>query len=817
MKTIILKDFELTYKNKKIPAKVPGDINIDLFNAGIISNPYIAENYKESTWVGREDFEYTKDFVLDEETLSYESITITFKGIDLFASIYINDKHVGEAKNAFIGYRFNIKDFVKKGKNTLKVLMHSTIKYMESVDVEDYFAIFNIPRIFVRKPQCHFGWDWAPKICAYGIIDDVIIEAKSKYQIEEVQVVSDAKGNAIFHVRVNYINKDVKAPDESIVKKAEPFDNDTLAFYVAKKPFSKEYERTDIALMGNKNFFGSINKSAELWWPVGYGKQPLYNYKVELIRGGKVCDSYEGRFAYRSVELKEEPKDNAHVGFDFYINGVKIFLKGSNWVPPECFTGVMEDEKYRELISLARDMNANILRVWGGGAYEKDIFFDICDELGILVWQDIALACADIPEERADFMDNFKDEVIYQIKRLRNHPSLIYWCGGNEKTGSYGTCVTHGDFLVNVILQGLVDYYDGTRPYRRQSPHSFTDVGNESSSGDSHYGNFESGLTKEMSEYRSRLCQKIVPFVSECAVLAPSSKETLQKIFPSDKLWPMNEMWLDRFMDNPYCGFYFPFPQREFRYGENLHGTIKGLDDFIMKAMSAGAECLRAECEYSRAHREYTGAFLNWMFDDIWPSGTWSIVDYYLEPKQGYYALRKAFAPVLVSFFQENNGMTYLFVDNQTQDDFASDIEFGVKNYEGKILMNNKVNITVGKGETFKLAVTDNVNKDELYLFAYYKLNNEKKSVLYSPNLYHMIDTKNDFSYEIKEINNNNIDLIIKANSFVKSLFIHFKDNYLYKFSDNYLDLENSEIKTIHIFNKNKIDISSIKFEILNK
>lgn len=817
MQKILLNDFNLKFKDRTFPAQVPGDINIDLYNAGAISNPYVAENYKESTWVGREDFTYEKEFELTSDFINHDCLTILFKGIDLFSSIYLNGQLIGNTKNAFLGYRFDIKPFAKCGLNKLTVQMHSTIRYMDNIDTEDYYAIFNIPRIFIRKAQCHFGWDWAPKICAYGIIDDVIVEAKNKYQIDEVQVVTDAKGHATFHVGVNYINKNINGPDGSIAVKAEPFNDDKLVFYVAKKPFSDEYEKTEIDLMGKKNFFGHINDNPELWWPVGYGKQPLYNYKIELVRGGKVCDTYVGRFAYRTVSLKEEPKDLNHIGFDFYINDVKVFLKGSNWVPPECFTGVMKDEKYRELITLARDMNSNILRVWGGGNYEKDIFFDICDELGILVWQDFALACADIPEEKSEFMDNFKEEVIYQIKRLRNHPSLIYWCGGNEKTGTYGTCITHGDFLVNVILNGLVDYYDGTRPYRRQSPHSFTDIGNESSSGDSHYGNFESGLTQEMSLYRDRACQKIVPFASECAVMAPSSKESLAKIFPTDKLWPMNEMWDDRFMDNPYCGFYFPFPKREYRYGENLHGEIKGLDDFVMKAMSAGAESLRVEADYARAHRDYTGAFLNWMFNDIWPSGTWSIVDYYLEPKHGYYALRKCFKPVLVSFFKEKDGQTYLFVDNQTQESYSNKIKFAVKKYDGEVLLSKEIDVYLKKNETFKCPVAYDVDRDDIYLVAKYMENDTEQTILYSPHLYHMIDVDNKFDYVVNKIDCNNIELKIHANSFVKSLFIHFKDNYLYKFSDNYLDLECGQDVVIMISSSKNIDLGSLQFECLKK
>jgi len=813
MNKLLLKDWKLLYGEKMIPAEVPGDITIDMFKAGLVSNPYIAENYKESTWVGKTDFDYINTFEINKEFLTKnEVISIYFGGIDLFADIYINDILVGKTNNAFMAFEFDIKQYLKEGSNTLRVAMKSTLNAMDKIDTKGYFAIFNTPRLFVRKPQCHFGWDWAPKICAYGITDVVEIRGKHKQQINDVRVIADDEGNLRLHVDVNYDNKDLFGPDCELIKKSDGEDNDLLVYLISKDPFGKEFDRYETKLMGYKNYLAIKKENPKLWWPTGYGEQNLYNYRIELYRSGELKDFKEGRFGFRSVVLKEEPKENNAIGMDFYINGVKVYLKGSNWVPPECFTGTMKKEKYVEMIKLAKNMNLNILRVWGGGDYEKDIFFDTCDELGILTWQDIALACADIPEEIPEFVDSLLEEVKYQVKRLRNHPSLIYWCGGNEKTGSYRSSITHGDNLVNCVLPGVINYLDGTRPYKSQSPHSYTDVGNDFGSGDSHYGNFEGALNKGMKSYRHEISNHVVPFVSECSVLGCSSEETVRKIFPEDKLWPLNDMWKDRFMENPYASILMDFPHRELYYAESLFGKVSGLSDFVMKSMAAHAEALRAECEFSRAHTDITGAWLNWMFDDIWPSGTWSVLDYYLEPKQAYYQLKRSYKPLLLSFFEDNDGHTNFFIDNQTLEDYKGKVEFGVKTFNGDIVFTKTLDVKVEKFTNIKELIDDKHFIKNVYCYVKYNENGKEIINLYSPSLYMNGEFGKDFSYSFKALNENKVIIKIHANEFIKSLFLHFDNNYEYIYSDNYLDLEKGQEVEVTITSKNKIDVNKIKF-----
>jgi len=813
MTTLKLTDWKIQYKDKMIPSKVPGDITIDFWRANLVANPYFALNYQECAWIGRTDFTYSYDLDVSEEMLKEESVELFFKGIDLFSTIFVNGQEIGKTKNMFLGYKFEIKPLLKVGKNLIEVKMESTLNRADKIDTTGYYSIFNEPRIFLRKTQCHFGWDWAPKICGYGIWDDCLLNVGSKYKISNAKIITDNDGSVAFQISLNYNTRVMVKPDGSIVKEADPFEDDTLVISVSKKPNGNEYKTIKVKVTGMKNVGGLKVDDPQLWWPIGYGEHPLYNYKIELLRNGEVKSVKEGRFAFRKVEAKEKPVDDDKIGFGFYINNEPIFIKGSNWVPIECFTGAVEDDKYRKLIALAKNNNFNTLRVWGGGMYEKDIFYDICDEEGILVWQDMCFACADIPEENKEFVDNSLKEIEYQIVRLRNHPSIIYWCGGNEKTGTYGLAINHGDFFVNNLLYGFIMNLDDSRPYRRQSPFSLTDVGNDKTSGESHHNCFEAALLDNgMKRYRANLAANLVPFVSECAVMGPCSIEGMKKIFPKENLWPMDYMWKDRFMENPYGTVPMDFPHREAEYAKQLYGEATSLEDFVPKAMMAHAEALRAEADYARAHKGQTSGFLNWMYGDIWPSGTWSIVDYFLEPKQAFYQLGKCYQSRYVSFFEDKDGKTRVFAVNDTLETVITSVKVYQKSYDGKVVNTQEFSFAVDNSKAVNDVVDFDI-KDDCYLVAEYKFGKDEiKKTLYSKNFYSGIKFENNYKASVKVIDDHKVEVAITANSFVKSLFISIPENGKYVYSDNYLDIEKDETRVIYISSEDIINKEDIHF-----
>jgi len=704
----------------------------------------------------------------------------------------------------------DIADIVKERGNILEVKMHSTIAAMENMDCKHYFGVFNTPRVLLRKKQCDFGWDWAANIPGYGIWKDVVVSSEAKECITEVRYIAGADKKAIFIAELNYCYRSHYDNEGNFVEMINPH-KDELRFSLAKTPGGKleEVETKVLAVQGRKHFVTFHNSEAKLWWPNGYGEQPLYGYKVELIRDGEVVSVKEGYMAYRSVELVQEALDDEMLSYQIKINGKNVFVKGSNWVPLDCFTGSIPEEKYIKLISQAKKANYNMLRIWGGGIYENEIFYETCDKLGIMVWQDFMFACADIPDSEEDWLKNTLEECEYQIKRLRNYPSIVYWCGGNEKTGSFGSLIKCGDNFVDVTLRGLVGHLDGTRPYARQSPCSWTDIANDKNSGESHAGSFEPALVHGVLAYRKLVSQAMVSFTSENALMGPVSKQCYERIFPQDKLWPMNEMWEDRMLTNPYAAERIMFCEAERRFASEAYGEPKSLEEFIAKGMMIHAEMIRCEIEYQRSHKGITAGYMNWMYSDMWPTGTWAVVDYYTEPKQTYYQMARSYEPTLMTFIQNKQNEVLLTGINDTLSDVKVAYEYGQKTLTGKTLWKITGEATLGTETVFTKKVENCVDVKDAYLYVIYTLNGETKTNVFSLDFWHSCDFESDYLVDV-EADGNQAIVTIKANQFAKSVFLSLPDNYKYDYSDNYVDIEAGQTKTIVITASEPIDVAKL-------
>lgn len=797
--------------NVDIEVNVPGDITKDLYNAGLIQDPYFGYNHHDCYDMCRKDYVYTTKFDLSKKVdLEKENLYITFNGIDLFADIYLNGVLIGRADNMFKAFKFDVSETAKEKRNVLEVKMKSTITAMENLDTKHYFGVFNTPRVLLRKKQCDFGWDWAANIPGYGIWKDVVVFTEAKERISEVRYVAGMDKKAIFVVDLNYCYRSHYDNDGNFVEIINPH-KDELRFSLAKKPGGQleEVETKLVAVQGRKHFVTFHNPDAQLWWPSGYGEQPLYAYKVELIRDGEVVSVKEGYMAYRSIELVQEALDDEMLGYQIKINGKNIFIKGSNWVPVDCFTGAIPNEKYVKLISQAKKANYNMLRVWGGGIYENEIFYETCDKLGIMVWQDFMFACADIPDTEEDWLKNTIEECEYQIKRLRNYPSIVYWCGGNEKTGSFGTMIKCGDDFVDITLRGMIGHLDGTRPYARQSPCSWTDIANDKNSGETHFSSFEPAIIHGVMAYRKLVAREIVPFASENASLGPVSRQSYERFFPTEHLWPMTEMWNDRMLTNPYAAERIMFCEAERRFATEVYGEPKSLDEFIAKGMTLHAEMIRCEIEFQRTHKGITSGYMNWMYSDMWPTGTWAVVDYYTEPKQAYYQMARSYAPVLMTFVQNKQEELLLVGVNDTLKEVKTTYEYGQKTLDGKTLWRVSGEAVLGTENAFKTKVANCVENKNAYLYVTYTVNGETKTNVFSLDFWHSCAFESDYTVEVKA-NGNTASMKIKANKFAKSVFVSLPENYKYEYSDNYIDVEAGQETTITISANEPIDATKV-------
>ena len=779
---------------KSYPATVPGDIHNDLLKAGVIENPYYADNSKKCGWVVEKDWKYSKIFKVEK----LEDVTeLIFDGIDTVSTVYLNGKEIAKTDNMFMQFRINVTDIIKIGENKLEVVIHSIRKELSKYPSENYFGCFNVQRIFIRKAQCHFSWDWAPDFPATGIWKDVYLETRHDTYIHDYKIKTDLDGHITFFVNMPESSEILKAREIEITVDGKTYHYDTTA---------------------QKNFFTVKIDNPKLWWPRFLGDQPLYDYKVKLFSDGQFCDEKSGKFGIRTVRLEQKPKENPD-GFtcQLLINETPVFLKGANWVPLDVMAGTITGEKYEKAIELAYEANFSMLRVWGGGIYENDIFYEICDKLGILVWQDFAYACADVPDNDFDFINRSIAEAEYQVYRLRNHPSLVIFCGGNEKTGSHGFNKKYGDKLIYYYIRGLVDHLDGTRPYFPSSPWGYGDIGNTQSSGDSHVNSYQKSLKSKrepnnigIENFRDLLKTYDPSLASEIAVQGAPLLSSLRRYIPEKDLWPIGDMINLHFMRNPYDGTEKFFSQIQQEVAAAFFGESDGIEDFCKKSTTVHSELARADLEHHKTIIGRCSGTMTWMFDDTWPSGAWSIVDYYMQPMPAYYALKRAYTPQNLIITKTMKGFE-LFVVNETQESFKYSVNAGICDLSDK---------GYGKEQTFKGTVgayssvslyvfPEDVPQNNL-MYAKGKIGENEYQTSMFATLWKEINwIEPEISVSYKKVDGG-VEATFKTKNFARCVNLADLDREDLIYGDNYFDMLPGTEKTVLIKGEN-INIDEIK------
>ena len=780
-KKSLLQNWKLNYENKSFLVSVPGDIVNDLMQNNVLPDYLIGDNYKQADWVHNRDWTYSTKFTLTSADLLQEELKIVFHSVDTYSEIKLNGQVIGNTDNMFRAFSFNIKGVAVEGENVLTVTIFSIREKGRQLHNDRYTACFNDDRVMMRKPQCHFGWDWAPNFPGTGIVGNVEVSIGEKGSISAVQILDDLSGAVSFIVEVE--NEDVKA--EKIRLSVEKVSGEGLDnSYVIEKDCT-----------GSKNILNAYIENVQLWYPNGYGKQPLYAYKVEFLRGENVVDAKQGRFAFRKFQITELPLGEDKRRFDMYCNGVRIRAIGSNWVPASIMIGCAENERYNRLLQYAQSGGLNMLRVWGGGLYEKEIFYNLCDELGIIVWQDFMFACCVVPDEEEWFREEVRKEAIEQVKRLRNHPSIVVWCGGNEVKNSFRKEKdSYGDYINHVILPAVCYEHDGTRKYVWDSPYSCTDIGNDKTSGDCH-NNALSRATAvfDIENYRKYQWGQENNFDSECAVLGMCRLRSFKKFMPENQRWPQNDLWEDRLSCNPYDDSVVSFTERINLTVEALFGKAETLSDYIKKSMIAHAEVLNDEISYYRSFENNSG-LLNWMYNDIWGNATWAIVDYYYEKKPAYYAMKRAGRRKAISVVYRKEGY-FVSVVNDTNERLAGALKFAQNSLtdDNKYCQMEK-QLTVEPFSQVLLPIEINQKIKNTYLYTEFDG---------LDNVYFFDSWKDktfvtDISVE-KKVEGNVAYVTITANEFARTVFIDLPDGVIAEISDNYFDLPKNASKTIMI------------------
>ena len=813
MKRIVLDgEWKLNGAGYTVPAQVPGDVHTDLMAAGKLDDLYFADNIEKNRWTTETEWIYSREFSVTAGDLEAVS-ELVFKGIDTIADIYLNGEKLGGTENMFREYRFDVSAKLKTDTpNSLDVRIAPIVTVMKQYDATPYFACFNEHRIFIRKAQCHFGWDWAPDCPGTGIWNSVFLETHDVVCLDGINLNTLCSGAVSFFISLNGAVQDT----------------DATAYQLKLKILSPEGKLLSEEIWpvtGIKNFRNIFIKKPQLWWPNGMGNHPLYSYEIELIKNNQTVDEKSGRFGIREVKLEEKPLAEDKMGFSFIVNGQPCFCKGANWVPLDNFTGSISDSKYRYMLQLAKDANFNMLRLWGGGIYEKDIFYNLCDESGIMIWQDFMFACGDVPDDHPEFVDNVRAEIEYQVKRLRTHTSLVYWVGGNEKSGDFfRRLVNHGDSLFDEMIPGIVFTNDPFRPYRRGSPYAYIDSGNHPKSGDSHLSALSEtfGEGFNFSDYRNCVNKIDSSFNSEFAIQGPARRRSFEKFMPEEHYWPIDDLWNYRITLNPYDHHdRRTFAEKQLALAQWFFGNPENHAEFIKYGMTVHAEAMWDEMFGYRTKRPGNSGSMFWMFSDPWPTGSWSVVDWYGVPKASYYAARRAAQPLQIGWKNSAGGNGWqLVVCNDTLTEFDGTVRFGEETLSGKTKWIREETVRIAANNSFVLAeIADGEfsGAPDSFLFAELICGNEERRNVFFPEFWKTVPwTEPGLKISrISKVNDCLFEVTLTTEQFARCVHLEginesCENNAPVFVSDQFFDLRAGESRTVVLKSYAPVNIENI-------
>ncbi len=625
-------------------AEVPGCIHLDLRRHGLIPDPFYGSNELDLQWIERENWTYRVAFDLDATFLGQENVELVADGLDTLATITLNDREVARTENMFTGYRFAVKERLRAGRNELVVAFANPIDYVtprrRPGDGEGNDPIGGASHI--RKQQCAFGWDWGPRFATSGIYRDIRLEGWSGGRIDGARVRQIHRAGAVTLGILPACRLARSAGRSGGNEHSSP------PAFACRLLFQGE---TITASSGTQLTVAR----PRLWWPHGHGEQPLYDLEVDLLTapGGTVVDTWKTRVGLRTVALDRQPDEDGE-SFRFVVNGKPIFAKGANWIPAHSFVAAVTRADYDELLTDATDVGMNMLRVWGGGIYEGADFYDLCDEKGLLVWQDFMFSCALYPADDT-FLALVQAEAEYQVGRLANHACLALWCGNNEieqmATRLAGNPERAADYrkLFDERLPAVVARLDGVTPYWPCSPHDPSGIEetarrqtgsqfvNNEGAGDAHFWDVWHARrpVKTYETKRFRFC-------SEFGMQSYSSPEVAATFCPPEEFNVFSPAMENHQKNGAGNQIILDYVARLYRFPKNYEAL-----SYLSQLNQLW--CMKVGVEHFRRSMPRTMGALYWQLNDCWPVFSWSSVEFGGKWKALHYGARRFFAPALVS------------------------------------------------------------------------------------------------------------------------------------------------------------------------
>lgn len=617
-------------------ASVPGVIHTDLMKVGLIPDPFVGMNETQVHWVAEVPWVYRRTFDVSADVLNERRIELVAEGLDTVARIRINGKQIGTSRNMFTGVRFEVRGFLRPGTNSIEVRFASPVKSAKAAErVHGRLQVELEPqRVHIRKAQYSFGWDWGPRLTTSGIWRPIRIEAHSDARLRDPFV-------RVERLRGTGATLRVSAAIEARSRKRR-----TLRIRIEGHGAGVDRQ---IVVSGRTAETAVTLARARLWWPNGSGDQPMYAAVLTLLEGSREVDTVRVPFAVRTVRLVQRP-DREGRSFILEINGQRLFCKGADWIPADTFLPRVGQATYRRLLTLARDASMNMIRVWGGGIYEDDAFYELCDRLGLMVWQDFMYACGEYPDHAA-FLKEAGREAEVVVRRLRNHPSIVLWCGNNEcewifcaRNPGKGPDDMRGAPIFRNVLPRVVRREDGTRPYWRSTPFG-TGFPNDQRNGNHHQWEVWSAW-KDFRAYEENTAR----FVSEFGFQGPANRKTMERVVGPGERDPQSPVM-------EHHNKQVEGTERLFRFIAAHFPVPRSFVDFVHTGQVLQAEALKCAVEHWRRRKFRTAGALFWQLNDCWPVTSWAVIDSDLRPKAAYYYARRFFAPVLVSLAKKGDAL----------------------------------------------------------------------------------------------------------------------------------------------------------------
>jgi beta-mannosidase len=803
------------------PAQVPGVVHTDLLRNGLIPEPFDRDNEFRLQWVGLTDWEYQTAFQIDSASLGHDHVDLVFDGLDTFADVYLNDQAILHADNMFRRWRIPAKALLKSGPNTLRIVFHSAITKMlpyvkslpyvlPSISTHNFGNEENIATApYTRKAPYQYGWDWGPRFMTEGIWQPVRLETWDALRIDN------------FHIHQQKVASDTATLTAELDIEAGKPTTATLALAHDEMSAAQTSDGTQTLQLDagmNHVSFPIRIAAPKLWYPLGYGAQNRYRFSAVIRTGREVAARAELKTGLRSLQLRRAP-DQWGKSFEFLVNGIAVFAKGADVIPFDSFPDRVTPEIHRKILTAARDAHMNMVREWGGGYYESDDFFDICDELGIMVWQEFMFGGDMVPGDVA-FQENVRQEAIDQIKRIRDHPSVVIWCGNNEVETGWHHWGDRQEFKESIspeirdrvwqdymvmfddILKSAVAQYTDPVPYWPSSPSAnFEEVPDNQHNGDMHYW-----AVWHQQAPAGDYTKQFPRFMTEYGFQSFPEMRTIRTFANKPEDFDIRSTVMQAHQKNKGGN------ERILTYMLREYREPKDFASFVYLSQLQQAEIIKIGAEHLRRQRPRTMGSLYWQLNDCWPVASWASIDYYGRWKALHYYARRFYDDVLISPFLHDDKVDVYVVSDKLQP-LSGTIRTRLLDFSGKALLDQTKDIQIPAQSSAIYLTLDKVDlaakADPHRSFLAFDLEVAGKNV--SRNLI-FFDVTHDLELPVMPKIETNLSksgadytITLQSSKLARGVYISFGDLDVDS-SDNYFDLLPGESVTVTLKSSATLD-----------